>query len=124
MTSPKKRIEAQMKTIEATVILLKQKSGATQLGALDLFYFLGCFSNGIAYESLSKIWPNNTLDESLYLFEKLGLLELSSTRKSLNRFLTNFVETSNFEHLNPILMTLIIKHYTELLESLHNRNVP
>ena len=124
MTSPKKRIEAQMKTIEATVILLKQKSGATQLGALDLFYFLGSFSNGISYDSLSKIWPNNSLDESLYLFEKLGLLDMSTPRKTLNRFLTNFVETSNFEHLNPILMTLIIKHYTELLESLHNRDVP
>ena len=46
------RIEAQMKTIEATLNLLKQNSEGIQCGSLDLFYFLGCFSNGISHELL------------------------------------------------------------------------
>ena len=63
-----------MKTIEATLNLLKEKSSGSGLGAIDLFYFLGCFSCGISYECLQSLWPDNSLEDCLYLFEKLGLL--------------------------------------------------
>ena len=109
------RTEAQVKTIEATLSVLKEKSTTSMLDCQDLFYFLGCFSNGVSYECLQSIWPNNSLDESLYLFQRLGLLDTTTTRKTLNRFLTKFVVKSEFENLNPTLMTLLCKYYTELL---------
>ena len=118
------RIEAQIKAIEATLTLLKEKSSATQLGAIDLFYFLGCFSSGISYECLFSIWPNNKLDDSLILFEKLGLMDMSTIRKTLNRFLTKFVAESNFENLNPTLMDLTCKYYTGVLKKFYDMDVP
>lgn len=118
------RTEAQIKTIEATLSVLKEKSSTTQLGCLDLFYFLGCFSSGVSHECLQSIWPNNSLDDSLYLFQRLGLMDTSVQRKTLNRFLTKFVIKSDFENLNPTLMTLLCKYYTDLLEKLHNLDVP
>ena len=91
-----------MKTIQATLHLLKQKSGGSEIGCLDLFYFLGCFqSSGLRDATLQRIWPNNTLGDSLYLMEKLGMMQESTNsskigRKALNRFLTKFVDKSDF----------------------------
>ena len=63
-----------MKSITATLKLLEEKSQNTGIGAIDLFYFLGCFSSGVSYECLQSIWPGSQLEDSVYLFEKLGLL--------------------------------------------------
>lgn len=104
-----------MKTVEATLDMLEQNSVAGCLSALDLFYLIGSFPNGITYEDLKRIWPNNSLEEFITLFERLNLLDTGAPRKTLNRFLTKFVHNSNFHNLKETLMTLLCQQYTELL---------
>ena len=92
-------MDAQMKTIEATLEILEQRSEDGQLGALDLFYFIGAFQSGLCYEMLQRIWPNDTLGDHMFLFEKLGLFASGSSRKALNRFMSNFVANSDFANV-------------------------
>lgn len=82
-------------------------------GAIDLFYFLGSFEQGLRYEDLQNIWPSDLLEESLVIFERLGLLIRNTGRKRLNRFLINFVRKSGYEQLNPMLMQLLCKFYSD-----------
>lgn len=110
----RRRVETRRKGIEAVLDLLTERSSSssdTQLGALSLFYFLGCFDQGLTDETLHALWPGHQLDENLYFLKRLGVLEIGAPRLTLNRLLQKYVANTKFQSCEWTLMSALCSHY-------------
>ena len=61
---------------------------------MSLFYFLGSFENGLSKESLQFTWPDDYLDEHLYLLTKLGVIDPGAPRVTLSALMNKYVAST------------------------------
>ena len=108
-----RRAQIHQKTIETIVCFLTEKSIDSQLGALSLFYFFGCFEDGISENTIGALFPRSSLfADQLYLLKRMGIIDTGSTlRLSVNRLLHKFVLTTKFASCRISLMSALCSHY-------------
>ena len=120
-----RRIETRRKGIQAILEVLQERSGDEQLSAISLFFFLGCFEMGLIKDALYYIWPNEELDNNLYLLKRLGVLEIGAPRVTLTALLTNYVSGTQFKHCERTLMKELCSFYeTEIMWMIFDCDVP
>ena len=119
------RAEVKQRSIEAILKFLTEKSDNTQVSALSLFYFLGCFEAGICEATLTSLMPSKQLSDSLFLLKRMGTIDSQASRLSLSRLLQKFVAATKFTSCEVSLMTALCAYYErEILAEIYDQSMP